>query len=501
MLENAKRLLKHSVVYSISNVAIKASGIILLPLYTTYFSVAEYGRLGLVLITIIIISQSLILGQGLSLIRYNNSSEFENKKRSILFTISLVISLVVLIFIIVANSLLSQIAELFGNAAQYKPLLQISIYIIAVITLNNLFLSKLRADEKSVLYTLSSIVKIIVMVLINIYLIVYEKLGIESVLYAQLIGEIVQTAIIFRPMIEGMDFKIDIKIIPHSLRFGVPLIFSAMAINLLNGSDRYLLKFLADENILGLYELGYKIAGVANMFVILPFGLTLMPLAYKMFRKEGDKKYYSNLKTYVTFFLLWVGLTLSLFGKEMVVLFAQNPSYYPAYSVVPFIVMAYVIYGTSMISSLGMILTGNNFYVALITLFCAALNIGLNFWLIPEYGMIGAAANTVVAFFILDILSNIASNKYYKIRYEYFKIFLLFLLCVVFILIGTLFNQYDLILRIPVKIFIILMFPLIAVLFKYFKNEELVLIKGAIKKWIKPSTWKALMKNQIRKGI
>jgi len=494
MLGNAKRLLKHSIVYSISNVAIKASGIILLPLYTTYFSVAEYGRLGLILITIIIISQSLILGQGLSLIRYNNSSEFKDKKKSIFFTLTIVITFVILVFIIVANSYITQIAALFGNAIQYKPLLQISVYIISVTTLNNLLLSKLRADENSILYSLSSIVKIIVMVLINIYLIVYEKLGIESVLYAQLIGELVQTAIVFPSIIKQMDFKIEFGIITNSLRFGVPLIFSAMAINLLNGSDRYLLKFMTNENVLGLYELGYKVAGVVNMFVILPFGLTLMPFAYKMFRKDGDKEYYSKLKSYVTFVLLWAGLTLSLFGKELVMLFAQDPSYYPAYSVVPFIVLAYVIYGTSMISSLGMILTGNNFFVALITLFCAMLNIGLNFWLIPEFGMMGAAINTVVAFFILDLLSNIASNKCYKIPYEYLKIFLLFLLCVAFILAGTLSNEFDLITRVPIKLLIIIVFPLIAVLFKYFKDEELVLIEGAIKKWIKPSSWMTLLK-------
>jgi O-antigen/teichoic acid export membrane protein len=496
VFQTFKKLLKHSFVYSISNVAVKASGIILLPLYTTYFSVAEYGRLGLILITIIIISQSLIFGQGLSLIRYNNSTEFKDKKKSIFFTLSIVITFVILIFIIVANSFITQTAALFGNAIQYKPLLQISIYIISVITLNNLLLSKLRADENTILYTLSSIVKIIVMVLINIYLIVYEKLGIESVLYAQLIGELIQTAVVLPPVIKHMEVKFEYGIIPHSLKFGVPLIFSAMAINLLNGSDRYLLKFMTNENVLGLYELGYKVAGVINMFVILPFGLTLMPLAYKMFRKEGDKEYYSKLKTYVTFVLLWAGLALSLFGKELIMLFAQDPSYYPAYSVVPFIVLAYVIYGTSMISSLGMILTGNNFFVAFITLFCASLNIGLNFWLIPEYGMMGAAINTVVAFFILDFLSNVASNRYYKIPYEYLKILTLFLICITFILAGTLSNEFDLITRVPIKLLIIIVFPLIAVLMKYFKYEDLVLIKGAIKKWIKPSSWMTFLKKK-----
>ena len=36
--------------------------------------------------------------------------------------------------------------------------------------------------------------------------------------------------------------------------------------------------------------------------------------------------------------------------------------------------------------------------------------------------MIGAAINTVIAFAVLDLLSNVASNKYYKIDYEHLEI-------------------------------------------------------------------------------
>ncbi len=53
MLDKLKYLIKHSFIYSISNIVSKASGIILLPLYTNYFSVGEYGRLGLILVIIV----------------------------------------------------------------------------------------------------------------------------------------------------------------------------------------------------------------------------------------------------------------------------------------------------------------------------------------------------------------------------------------------------------------------------------------------------------------
>ena len=231
------------------------------------------------------------------------------------------------------------------------------------------------------------------------------------------------------------------------------------------------------------------------MFVILPFGLTLLPLAFKIYKTEGDKEYYKKLKTYVAFFLAWAGFALSLFSEEIVILFAQEPSYYPAYKVVPLIVFAYVIYGVSMISSLGMYLTGKNHFIALITIICAGLNIALNFWLIPRYGMMGAAVNTVISFAILDGLSNIASGRYYKIPYEHFKIIRLFLFAVLFFVFIGLFNELEFESQLLLKIISIISFPLFVILLKYFTRDELISMNGALKKWIKPSTWKDVFKN------
>lgn len=502
MLENIKYLVKHSLIYSISNITLKASGVILLPLYTHYFSVEEYGRLGLILVTIVLFSQSLILGQNISLIRYNNSIEFRSRQQSTLFTLTILILIVTIIFILITELLLTQIAGLFGEINLYKDLLNIAIYIIAIITINNLFLSKLRADDNSTLFTLSAIIKVVLMVLLSIYLIVYKGLGIEGVLYAQLGGEVLQTLVILPKIISQMKVKIESSIIGQSLKFGIPLIFSAMAINLLNGSDRFILKFLAGETVLGLYELGYKIAGVVNMFVIMPFGLTLMPLAYKLYKQEGDKEYYKKLKTYVAFVFVWSGFALSLFSKELVELFALQESYYSASMVVPLIVLAYVIYGISMVSSLGMYLTGNNYFIAYITLFCAALNIGLNFWLIPIYGMMGAALNTVIAFAALDILTTISSNKYYKIEYEHLKLLKLFVLGILMFWGSYYLNEITLILRILFKFLLIFLFPLIIILFGYFSRDELNAISGGIKKWGNPLKWKSNLEiEQSKKTI
>jgi len=328
------------------------------------------------------------------------------------------------------------------------------------------------------------------MVGLSIYLIVLKGFKIDGVLYSQLAGELVQMVIVLPRILREVKLRIEYSIINDSIKFGFPLIFSAMAINLLNGSDRFIIKFFSGDTELGLYELGYKVAGVINMFMIMPFGLTVMPLAYRLYKQEGDKEYYKKLKTYVAFFLVWGGFALSLFGKELIELFARQESYYPAYTVVPLIVFAYILYGISMISYFGMYLTGNNKYIAYITLLCAGLNIGLNFWLVPVYGMVGAAINTVIAYAVLDLLSNIASNRYYKINYEHLKILRLYIIGILIFLSSVYINDIDLLLRIFIKLLLIILFPFIIIFSGYFSKKELISISGAIKKWWNPMKWK-----------
>jgi O-antigen/teichoic acid export membrane protein len=498
MIENLKNILKHSFVYGISNVAQKASGIILLPLYTFYLSVEEYGIYGLLFVTTVILSQSLVLGQSSAVIRYNNLAGYRDKKRSIFFTLTSLVLAVTIIFVGISELYIDQISSWFGSLQDFKFPIRICIYIVAVVTVNNVLLGKIRADEKSILYTISGLVKIFIQIGFTVYFLVIQKMGLVGVLLGQLTGEISIIIVLMPSLLKEIEFKIEKGIIKDSLRFGLPLVFSAVAINLLNGSDRYIIKFLIGERVLGLYELGYRVGGIINMMLIIPFNLSLLPMAYKVYQTEGDKDYYRKLKTYLAFILIWAGLALSLFSKEIVEIFALNPSYYSAYTVVPYIILAYILYGISTISSLGMFLSGKNFYMALITLLCAGINIGLNFWLIPQYGIIAAAVNTAVAFFIQDTLSILASNKYYRIKYEYFKLAKIFITGSALYIIAVNLLPGTLISDVLIKLVASILFPFVCLLIGCFEKMELAAIKKVVLKWKNPKEWLSNLRNEIK---
>jgi O-antigen/teichoic acid export membrane protein len=489
MSQRFKHFLKHSFVYGISNVATKASGIILLPIYTKYFSVEEFGRLGLLLAIITIMIQVVILGQGQSLLRFVNQKENTEIKKSVLFSLSILILIISIIFVLIGEAAAPYLANIFGNYESYYPSLRISIYIVAASVLNNIFQNKLRADEKSVFYTTLNLVKLIVMLIVAIYFIVHLKFGIDGVLYGQLISELFVLIIILPPMIRQMEFKYNVAIVSSSLKFGIPLIFSALSMTLLNISDRFLIKFLADESALGLYELGYRVAGILNMFFIMPLSLTLLPVAYKIYKQPGDKEYYQKIMTYVTYVLVWGALFLSVFSRELITLFSSNNSFIPSFEVVPVILFSYVFFGMSLIASLGFYLVGKTSYVAVITIVSALLNIGLNFILIPIYGIMGAAINTLVAFLFLYFISLIVSNKFFKIDFEHKKLIILILLGTSLYFLSTLFNTLPLFQSISLKLVLIGLFPVILLLGSFYEVSEIRIVQGFIKKWRNPADW------------
>jgi O-antigen/teichoic acid export membrane protein len=273
----------------------------------------------------------------------------------------------------------------------------------------------------------------------------------------------------------SMVFRKDI--IPASVRFGIPLIFTSVAFMILNVSDRYIIGYYRGSEEVALYDLGYRVAGVLNMFIIMPFTLTLLPSAYKMYGKEGDKRYYSKLLTYFTFILVWGGLALSLFAEELIQLFALNKDYWPSYKVVPLVIFGYIFSGMRLVAVLGQFLTRNLKSLIPLSLSAAFVNIVLNFVFIPIYGLIAAAYTTLLSFLFLYLLSLQISDRYYHIPFEHKKTFTLIALGVLFYLPFAFWSTELLILNLSVKLMSVLAFPVILLPFKFYEEAELTVIK------------------------
>jgi O-antigen/teichoic acid export membrane protein len=246
---------------------------------------------------------------------------------------------------------------------------------------------------------------------------------------------------------------------------------------LLNLSDRFLLNHFIDKASVGLYDFGYRIAGILNMFLIMPFNLTLMPSVYNVYETPGYERYYSKLMTYLCFITVWAGLAISLMSEELVRLFALNSDYNNAFVVVPIIILAYIFSATRNVASIGLLVKKKTSYIALLTLSMAILNILLNIYLIPKYGFITAAYTTLFSYFVFHIVTEVISRKYLDIKYETGKLLVLFSLAIILYLFAVNILNGISLFSFIVKIILIGIFPLLLQPLKFYEEIELATLK------------------------
>jgi O-antigen/teichoic acid export membrane protein len=342
--------------------------------------------------------------------------------------------------------------------------------------MNNLFLAKVRADEESGYYSIISIAKTILMTILTIYFVAYANRGIEGILVAAVIAELIATLVLLIKIIPQFKINFNYSALSTALKFGFPLIFSSLGFMLLNQSDRFIIKLLLGSKYVALYGLGYRVAGVLNMFFVLPFSLGLLPVAYKYFGQPDDTRFFSKLMTYSTFFFVWGFVFLSLFSREIVKVFAMQSDFYSAYIVIPVILLSYVLSGMRLTASLGMMLTKNTKHIAWITIASSALNIILNFIFIPHFGIMAAAFNTLISFLIFYLLTQSMSNKYYRINYENYKLFVMISVGAILASGAYLLPEMSLVLRFSIKLILTALFPFILYIFNFYEKAELEII-------------------------
>ncbi len=126
------------------------------------------------------------------------------------------------------------------------------------------YLTKLRVTRQAKSYAGFSIVQCLITNALILLLVVYYKEGASGKLYAAAVGTLFFSIYSFSKSI--VRFKIDKAILRNALKFGAPLTLSALFWYCLTGVDRLMLERLGQTAELGIYNVGFIIAGYMQIF-------------------------------------------------------------------------------------------------------------------------------------------------------------------------------------------------------------------------------------------
>jgi O-antigen/teichoic acid export membrane protein len=203
-------------------------------------------------------------------------------------------------------------------------------------------------------------------------------------------------------------------------KFGMPLVPSALALWTISFVDREFVIWYKNLAEAGVYSAALKVAGVIT-FVLVAFRTAWPAFAYSIEDDREAKRTYAYVLTYLLTLTSWAALALGALAPWFVRVLT-DPRYQRAEKGVPLLAFAFTLYAGYTVLAIGSGRARRTQFNWVVTGIGAAVSVGLNFWLIPRWGMVGAAISMIVAYFALFVGMTLYAQRVFPVPYQWRRI-------------------------------------------------------------------------------
>ncbi|MFC1569000.1 lipopolysaccharide biosynthesis protein [bacterium] len=484
MLTKIKNTAKHTLIYALGNMSAKLVGFVLLPLYTKQIPLAAYGMLGLVEMIDMLATHLFSVGLHQALLRWHGLADEETRKKRYTFSIFIFLFLFCLLGFITVLLIRNPLSEVLFNDDQYGYYFVILFVGVTFNILNKIPLTLLRIEEKSIRYAISVGIQFGIALILNIVFIAFLKLGVAGILTAQMIAPGVLMFILLPYLIKRMTLQLDIPELKKMIVFSYPFIFAAVGATALNLGNRYVLKLLGTLEDVGVYTLAFKFSNFLKIFFVDALSLGLPVVGWQVVKNnDNPQRFLSKVLTYFIFILCWSSLALSSISHEIVRLFALNQDYWFASEIIPLLALSVILMGFYRVFYFALQIPQKTHLIPLLMILAAGVNIILNLVLVPHWGVWGSAIAIVMASLFLIVITYWNVQRVYPVSYELKRLMMLLVIATGLFIITKTMDSWSVVLKLFGKGLLVLVYPILLYLLKFFEPVELNRIKGSIIKW------------------
>jgi len=318
-------------------------------------------------------------------------------------------------------------------------------YAIWILVLDALVIvpfSKLRAEQRPVVYAVIKIVNVVINMLLNLFFLLYlpqiaqnhpdtlvatiyvEDFQVGYIFMANLIASLA-TFLVLSPNYLRVKWHFDFELWKRMIRYGFPILIAGIAFAVNEHLDKIILEHLLPKDIgkaeVGAYAACYKL-GLFMVLFATAFRLGIEPFFFSHAKNENAKQTYAVITKFFVIFGSLILLTVIVFADLLKMIMIKDESYWEAMRVVPLIILANFFLGIYNNLSVWYKLTDKTKIGAYISIVGAILTLVLNYLLIPKYSYMGSAIGTIIAYGSMMVISYVLGNKYYPVPYDMKKI-------------------------------------------------------------------------------
>ena len=421
-------LARHSAIYAISTAMQRLPGFLLLPIYTNFNYIPtqdDFGDYVIVFTFIAFMNFFFLYGMDSAMMRYFFLGKSDRK--TVFSTTFYILLLTSFISTGVVFYFSSNIAQFLLKSVDYQPLIRIAALILLVDTFGNLPYLVLRAEEKSLRFTLE--------LLFNILFVVILHKGVMGIFYTTLVAAIVNLLVMLPIIFRYLQPRLDVALGKEMLAFGLPLLPNGIAFMTIEMIDRILVPTFLNKAALASYGANYRF-GTILLLIITAFRNAWQPFFLKIAKQENARRIYASVLTYfvigagmvvifVSYFIRDL-LTFPFLGKYYIL---AETAYWDGISIIPIILLSYFFFGIYVILTPGFYIRKKTRYMIIFTGCGALVNVVANLVLLPALNSFwGAAWATLFSYFVMALTIYMVANRIYPIVIEWRRVGKVFLM-------------------------------------------------------------------------
>ena len=458
-----------SLIYALGDLLTKGARIVLIPYYIAVFSKPEMGEWGILQAISIASFTLLTFGLGFATRRFHNQYGDDGDSLVTTFWIGRML----------AGLPLFGLLLLAGYGYQQWSSNPISFALIAcAITTGflrggtNIVESWLNIREEPVKYRAFTFLQFLTTTLLVVYLVSWCEWGLFGAIAGETISfagwTLVSGILLFRrsfPRWIGYDWR-------EIASYCWPTLPHAFFMWAVMSADRLMLQEYVTKSELGVYEIGYSLAGFLSI-VVMGIRAAWMPRYFRTADEPDAGVQYGKFATVYFYLILFTATAGILFVPELIGLIqmATGKDYSDSVDVFRVVLIGIVALAGFMAFNQPLLYQRRTGLIAMTSGFGFAVNIGCNLLLIPHLGIMGSAIATVVTYIAMAITMFVLVAIAKEIHWQTQAIAFLLLLsasiaCSVLLLPAQTWDW-----TFSVRILLIAMYPLVT-LFKFERNEQ-----------------------------
>ena len=404
--EQLKAIFRDMIKYSPSKLCGMLGNAIIVPVYTSLLSPEQYG---LYFLSIAVLSFLCIMFSdwvGLSGLRFFKQNQMmQNMPKYLTTLVTMLVTNLFLMFVL-AFIFRQNFYDFFHIPVKYFFAILLLIIPVAI---RALLFQLLRAQLKSISFTISTIANQFMTIFLSIFFVKVFNLGAMALLLGMAISiSLTDLILIYQSNILSW-FKLQ-KIEWHSvlpiIKYGIPIAATSLSAWIINQSNKFIMNSINGFSEVGIVGVAYGLTLPLLMTIFSIITVAAIPRIINMYEEKIDvRPLISRFTGYFVLIALPIITVISLYSTDYVQMLSSNDKFLVAFKLIPYFAFGTFFMAITDYTTLQYHLANKTYIDFIIKLISGIVGVVLNIALIPKLGLIGAGMATLGANFLYFLLS------------------------------------------------------------------------------------------------